>query len=266
MSDKEEDVPLLEDEGLEERSIDSVDEDEKKALEKGWKRKEDFEGDPKLWRDHKTFLEKGELFETIHALKRRAKEHDELLAKFAEHNKKIEEESYKKALETLRHEHRSAVEVGDVAKAEELTNQLVDMSIKKEIPASNGVPTEVTEFINKHKDWFNKSTPENAAMVAFAESLESQIHKANPELLIAEVLERVEKTIKQKFPSRFREADRAVSPVAPARSAVVLKDSVSISGLPKFQQEMVKSMKRRYKNFDVATYIKQVHSIEEGRK
>jgi len=263
MSDKEDDAPLLEDVVIEETKID---EEESRALEKGWKRKEDFEGDPKLWRDHKTFLEKGELFETIHALKRRAKEHDELLEKFAEHNKKIEEVAYTKALETIRQEHRAAVEIGDVKKAEELTDKLVDMSVQKGAPEKSGIPKEVTDFIAKHKDWFNKSTPENSAMTAFAESLESQIHQANPELTIAEVLVKVEATIKQKFPSRFRDAERAVSPVAPARSAVSTKESTSIAGLPKFQQEMVKSLKRRYKNFDVAAYIKQVNSIEEGTK
>ncbi len=235
---------------------------EEQALAKGWKKKEDFDGDPALWRDASTFIEKGELFDTIHSLKRKAKEQDELLEKLVAHNKEVEELSYKKALERIKAEHRAAVELGDVAKAEELTGKIVDMATAK-TPSAPEVHPDIAEFLDRHKAWFYDPAPEHAAMAVFADKLQSKIAGENPSMSVKETLDRVEATLRKKFPHEFRGSVGGSSAVA-AQRPVTAKPALSIESLDKGQQDFIHMMKRRYKDFDVKNYIKQMKELEEG--
>jgi hypothetical protein len=243
-----------------------VDEKEEVAKSKGWKPREEFEGDPKDWRDAKTFLEKGELLDAIKALKKSDKENREMIEKLNKHNQAIEELSFKKALAALKEEQRAAVEVGNVERAAELTDKIVEMSVPLVAkPKGPEQPVELTEFLERNKGWFNNSTPENAAMSAYATQLESHIVKQDPSLSPRDVLMRVEASVRTKFPSKFRSSERA-APAVLAAKPVATRASTSLDGLSEFHKDFIHTMKRRYSNFDVAGYVKQIRSLEEDKR
>ena len=82
---------------------------EKAALEKGWKPKDQFQGDPEDYVDAKAFLKGAELRDQIHRLNRKLKDNEKAMDYLIEHNKKVEEIAKKRALEELIAQQQQAV-------------------------------------------------------------------------------------------------------------------------------------------------------------
>ena len=82
-------------------SAPQVDSYEQQAREQGWRPKEEYEGDPEKWRPAKEFVERGELFGKIDTLGKELKETKKALKMLQEHNEKIKESEFKRAVEEL---------------------------------------------------------------------------------------------------------------------------------------------------------------------
>src|SRR5574343_553334 len=80
----------------------TVDPFEEQAREQGWKPKEEYEGDPNKWKPAKEFVERGELFGKIDTLGRELKETKKALKMLQEHNAKIKETEYARAVSELK--------------------------------------------------------------------------------------------------------------------------------------------------------------------
>jgi len=102
-----------------------VEEDEvspmtQKALTEGWVPKEDFKGDEDSWVEAKEFVFRGELMDrikkqsgVINSLSDQTKDLKDALKVLGEHNKKLANVEYKKAIATLKKEKVDALEERD---------------------------------------------------------------------------------------------------------------------------------------------------------
>ena len=104
---------------------------ESEAREQGWRPKEEFEGDPEKWRPAKEFVERGELFGKIDTLGKELKETKKALKMLQEHNSKVKETEFKRAVEELKSLQKKHLEevlvnefIGQMAKSRKVSYSL----------------------------------------------------------------------------------------------------------------------------------------------
>jgi hypothetical protein len=179
--------------------------DEAEAMKKGWKPKDQFEGEG--WRSAREFLERGELLDTIHSLKREVNDYKKSMENVETLIKRREESARKQAMEELTKARREAIQSGDVETVERLDEDIYKARKEIETPVST-LPSDVAEWIENQKSWFNPDTAENKRMMKFATAIEEDIRSANPNISNREALQEVEAEIKKRFPHRFESAAR----------------------------------------------------------
>ena len=94
---------------------------EQTAREQGWVSKEEWEADGKdveAWRPAKEFVDRGELYKSIHTTKRELKQTQASLAALQKHHAYVFEKAQKQALEELKREKRLAIRNEDFEKLE----------------------------------------------------------------------------------------------------------------------------------------------------
>lgn len=88
---------------------------EQKAMESGWKPKDQYSGDPDKWVSAEEFNRRGELFDKIDIQNREIKEMRKAMREILEHQTTVREQAYREALKTLKEEKAKAVEEGNSA-------------------------------------------------------------------------------------------------------------------------------------------------------
>lgn len=94
---------------------------EAEAGKDGWVPKEQFTGDPKRWRDAKSYVEYGEIRSEVR------KEFDGRVSRLEKANTKIfaqQEARHKKDIDGLKEQRREAIRAGNVEKADEISDQI----------------------------------------------------------------------------------------------------------------------------------------------
>jgi hypothetical protein len=185
---------------------------EAKAMEQGWRPKEEWEGPPEQWRDAQTFLDRGELFGKIDAQRGEIKQLKAALVEMRNHNLKIAEVEYKRALADLKSQKRDALAEGNVDAVMALDDQIdtVKEAAAQHAAAAAARPveteSEVRPMFNQwlsQNQWFEK----DRVMRAYANDLGKEL--AANGLSPAEVLDRVTKEVKAQFPDKFTNPNRA---------------------------------------------------------
>ncbi len=185
---------------------------ETEARAAGWVPKEEFYSNPantgKKWRSAELFVELTPLYEKIDSLHKQNKTLNQGLKAFADHNKKIEVTAYNRAKAELIAEKKKAAEDGDIAKVEEIRDQ-IDALPKPTAPAVADIPQEPnTAFLEwkSRNPWYNT----NSDAKLFADTLGIKlIQEGNtPE----QVLTQVQAKVKQLFPNLFVNPNRASAP------------------------------------------------------
>lgn len=240
----------------EEQEIPRLSKHEELALSKGWVTKDKFVGDQDDWRPAKEWIDRGELLDTIHSLKRSLKEQGDSLTHLSEMNKKVAEVTRERTIAELENRHKMAVEVGDIEGAQKAIKDILKASNDLPIPTAAQAPQvdpAVHNFVSKHSAWFNDNSAENSAMKAFAIKRDAEIMGSVPGMTPAESLQRVEAELKQVFPKKFTAAPtHAALPPSPAPKK---SKEISESQLPDFHKKMIKNLERSVKNFDKKVYI-----------
>ncbi len=213
----------------------------KLALSEGWIPKEDFTGDEDSWVEAKEFVFRGELMDrikkqsgVINSLSDQTKDLKDALKVLGEHNKKLADIEYKKALSTLKKEKIDALEESDhqaVLDIDEQIDELKEAKIETKEIAENqeketenlSAPPEIVSWLsNKENDWFNTDLILRGATDAIA----ADYLKKNPEDF-AGMLKYIDKEIRKEFPSKFgitKPSSTAVStPNGRGKSAVSSK-------------------------------------------
>jgi hypothetical protein len=190
-----------------------VDPVESEARAAGWVPREEFEANPanagKKWRSAELFVELTPLYEKLDALHKQNKTLNQGLKAFAEHNKKVEVAAYNRAKAELMAEKKKAAEEGDVARVEEIRDQIDSLPRPTEI----NVP-DVTEpvYNTTFTQWKSRNSwyTTNADAKMYADTLGVKL--ASEGVTPAEVLRQVEQKVKEVFPNMFVNPKREQAP------------------------------------------------------
>lgn len=238
----------------------TVSKHEEEARAKGWRPKEEFVGDPAEFRGAKEWLERGEILDTVHSLKRQLKEQSESLQHMAEFTKKIETVTREKTISEIEARHRAAVEVGDIATATAAVKEMVKASVDVSLPqpATAPIDPEVHAFVARNSAWFNENNAENTAMKSFALKRDAELAVEMKGASPTEIIKRLESDVHRLFPHKFQSAP--VSAVgAPSGSPPKSKEAA----IPEYHRKMIDKLSRTVKGFDKKAYIDLCKQIGE---
>jgi hypothetical protein len=100
---------------------------ELQAMDQGWVSKEEWEEsgrDPNEWRPAKEFVERGELYKSLHQTKRDLKQTQAALTSLQQHHQYVFEKAHAKALDDLKREKRAAVREEEHELAEQIDEEI----------------------------------------------------------------------------------------------------------------------------------------------
>lgn len=179
---------------------------EQKALESGWVPKEEFSGEEHKWVDAGEFLRRGELFKKIEDQSKQLKDVRSALNEMKKLHSQVREVEYKRALDALRAQKKTALEEGD-ADAVIAADERIDL-VKEQVKQLQAEPANVQEnsgadhpeFVAwvDQNNWYRSSSP----MKAFADALGQELARAGNSP--SEVLRKVAAEVRKEFPNKFR--------------------------------------------------------------
>lgn len=191
---------------------------EVKAMDKGWRPESEWSGANIDWRPAKEFLDRGELMDRISDQTKQLKTQNEdittlksAVKSMGDHNKKIAVKEYEKALKELKSQKAAALESYDHATVVELDDKIDDLKAAKVEPKQ-----EVTEPANQmHPEistWIDKNTwyRDDIVLRGAVDSLSMDYIEKHPSAKdnVREVLDYVDKTIRDEFPHKFDKQQR----------------------------------------------------------
>lgn len=205
--DNENQVPV---EGSEQIQAPELTPVEQEALDNGWVPKEEFHGDEHKWVDAAEFLRRGELFKKIESQSKELKDVKRALVEMKKLHSEVREVEYKRALETLKAQKKTALEEGD-AEAVIAADERIDLVKEQqrqlqqeqvEVPQAGEEHPEFVEWKSKNS-WYTSSTP----MKAFADAVGADL--ARQGFSPSEVLRKVEQEVRKEFPHKFQNPRQA---------------------------------------------------------
>lgn len=200
---------------VEQKQTPTYSEEETIAMARGWKPKEEWDGDEGEWKPAKVFNEIGELKEKIANSDKELKKSNKVIQLMKEHHLKVKETAYKEAIEALKAERVKALKEQDFARAEELRDELdeVKEKFKNDEPIAPPVNEEVVpdpafvEF-TKRNPWYK---PDGNEMSRKADAIGFAYKQSYPEMPFAELIQKVEKDIRKMYPEKFEKPNNPVN-------------------------------------------------------
>lgn len=185
---------------------------EQKALEMGWKPKDQFEGDEEAFIDAKEFVRRQPLFDKISSQSREIKEIRQALNAFKTHYTTVQESAYQKALRDLKAARAQAVTEGDGDRFDALDAEVKSVEKQVEVlktaqetaPAGEAHP-EFQAWVNQNR-WYT----ETKYMREYAEEVGARLHAQG--LAPADVLRGVSEAVKKEFPQKFSNPNKDLAP------------------------------------------------------
>ena len=196
---------------------------EEKAMSSGWRPEDEWTGDTDDWVDAKTFNRNGEFMSRIQQqskeLNSNRTEMESLKAgmkELGEHNKKIAEQEFKKAMKALKQEKVVALEEEDHSAVVEIEDKIDDLKeTKREIetaakaeehPINQDVaPNPVFVEWAGTNNWYQT----DVVMRGAADAIGMEYADAHQGAPIDEVLQFVTKRMTEEFPSKFGNARKS---------------------------------------------------------
>lgn len=188
---------------------------EQKALDMGWRPREDFDGDEETFIDAKEFVRRQPLFDKIEAGTKEVKQLRKALEQFKNHYSKVKETEYNRALAALKTQRKTALENNDgdrfelidaeiknVEKQAEEAREAQETPIVQDEPA---VPAEFQQWKNRNR-WYDSKR----YMRTFADDFGTSLHQRGAST--DEVLRQVEQEVRKKFPDEFTNPKKLAAP------------------------------------------------------
>lgn len=190
---------------------------QQKALDQGWKPKEQFDGNEDEFIDAAEFVRRGELFEKIERQSREVRQLRDTLEAFKQHHSKVQENAYHRALKQVEAARRKAFEEQDSDRFFAL-EQHIDQ-IKEEMAAvqEEAAPVQEQVDLTPLNNWMEKNPwyESNRAMTAFANQLGAELKSKGVDLVDA--LKQIDAEMRKEFPEKFA-VKRPPSPEGSTRS------------------------------------------------
>lgn len=186
---------------------------EQKAIEQGWRPKDEWDGDPAQWRSASEFLDRGEFIQRITSQSSEIKELRKALGFLVDHHKKVKETEFERAIEHLKVMKKEALNEGDADKVVEVDEAIAE--IKDKSKAMKAVPNQqmskepsqgFVQFVQSN-GWYT-TDPE---MRSFADEVGVGYFQRNPGTAEQDLYRYVLKRVKQAFPDKFKEKSRTPS-------------------------------------------------------
>lgn len=188
---------------------------ELKAIEMGWRPKEEFSGDEADFIDAKEFVGRKPLYDKIASQSKQLKNVTDAVEALKVHYSKVQETAYQKALKDLKNERRQAMVEGDAEKFEALDEQIT--ATEKEVEAlrqeaERPIVKQEAELHPEFAAWKARNTwyDTTGYMKAFADDVGARLARTG--MQPAEVLREVEKAVKAEFPQKFVNSRKADAP------------------------------------------------------
>jgi hypothetical protein len=182
---------------------------EQAAMEKGWRPKEEYQGDPERWRSAEVFLALDEPLKRIEHQSKEMRALREALQAFKEHHTKVEASAFDRALTSLKAEKRQAILAGDTEKQLEIEDQVDAIKEQKAVVLAEARKPVVAEVPPVHPEfaaWQSKNSwySTDEAMTAVADRIGQQLHSQG--MSPAQALVKITERIKEEFPHKFKPA------------------------------------------------------------
>lgn len=194
------------------------DNQEQLAREQGWRPKEEYNGDPAKWVSAETFLAKGELIDRIESLGKKLKDSEKAIQMLTEHNQKLKEVEFKKAVEYLKNQKKQAYEAGDVDKIIEIDDRLAEVKQKQKevsntLESKQNIQPEIdpafTRWVNENP-WYSSDSEMKSDADAFGNAYAANNPDKSPEDVLKYVTTKIKKIYKDKFENPNRNKVGAV--------------------------------------------------------
>lgn len=191
--------------------------DEQRAIDLGWKPKDQWQGPEEDWVPAKHWLKYGDVEHKLMSLEQADKQKDKVIQAMKNHYLRVKEDSVREVLETIKKQKKIAIEQEDFTKVAELDMQaeMLEENLQKRFKATDievareqvpqGPPPEFHAW-NRKNNWYKygSSTDE---MTVEADTLAVGFQSRNPNASYADVLKYVEDKIKKIFPDKFKETE-----------------------------------------------------------
>lgn len=210
---------------------------EQQAVVQGWVPKEEWESsgrDAGEWRPAKEFVERGELYKSIHSTKRDLKQTQAALDALQRHHRYVFEKAHEQAIRDLRAEKRLAIRNEDFDRLEQIETEIEETKdqfqkdvavIAAQPQAQQQVAPAFQAFTDRNSWYVTDKTLRDEADAAGFIFLNNGGHRDN-------LFDHVEKEIKRKFPEKFgvrRAAPNAVAAVDKTTKKTSGKDDISLN-------------------------------------
>jgi len=184
---------------------------EEKAREQGWRPIDEWDGDPDEWRDARAFLDRGELLSRISNQSKELKELRKVTQALADHNKKVDEAAYERALATLKSQKLEALENAEHKRVLEIDEQISEMRDQFASQKANNMIAGGTQTVHPElAKWIdgNQWYAQNTELRTAADAIGTAYAAANPDLSPSDVLKHVEQKVKRLYPENFKNTRR----------------------------------------------------------
>jgi hypothetical protein len=185
---------------------------ELKALDMGWRPKDQFNGSEDDFIDAKEFVRRQPLFDKIAHQSRELKEVKSAVDALKTHYTAVRETEYKRALQALKQQRKDALSVGDGDRFEQIDDEikLVETQVEqlKEVASpqvSNEPHPQFVHWVNANP-WYNSTK----YMREYADEVGRDLHARG--MQPDAVLKEVEKAVRKEFPQKFSNPNKESAP------------------------------------------------------
>jgi len=245
---------------------------EQKALDMGWRPLDEFDGDPDDFIDAKEFVRRKPLFEKIEHQSKELKAVRVALENLKNHQTKVSEVAYQRAVKDLKEKQKQALVDGDVDSfyAVEEQREALEKEKQEVVKANQALTVEVPAVNPVLDRWLDRNRwyEQKPHMRLFAEDVAmSYKGRMEPE----KILEKVEQAVKEEFPQHFRNKNKeSVSSVeeASTRRTAGSSSGGNSNSLSSFERTLNEQEKRVMANFVRAgvmtkeQYLKDLQAIK----
>lgn len=241
---------------------------EQKALAQGWKPKDELE-EGKEFISADEFLRRGELFDKIKSLKDEIHHLKSDLGAVVQHHAQVKESEFKRAVEYLKAEKKSALDEGDHERVIEIDDQIAEVREAQKLskqpsgPADNPQIRAMQEtFVSWVDDngWYNQ----NEELHDYADSVGLRYRRTNPDWSYEKILSEVAKKTKERFPEHFGGV-RKSAPPSPDSGGQGIRSSkkgkLSESDLSDDERRAMNVFVQRIPGFSKEKYLAELQAV-----
>lgn len=186
-----------------------VNEVEQRAIDMGWRPKEEFNGNEDDFIDAAEFVRRKPLFDKIENTSRELKDVKKALQALEVHHSKVRETEYQRALNDLKAQKKTALEEGDADLLISIDEQITDLKAQEQankVVERQAAATPDPRFVQ----WVDKNPwyAQDNELREFADAAGLAYAKANKDLSPEDVLSYVEKRVRKAYPDKFENKKR----------------------------------------------------------